>query len=106
MSAVHVYEITSGITTHRWLCAEHVTARRAAGWTVKAPAPLPDGLPCSDCEMVRQAAPGYVTPHVPFVPPDPASRLPNRAAVARMPGVAPMKTWPNSPKKIERKKAA
>ena len=104
--SVAVYEITSGITTHRWLCAEHVTTRRAAGWTVKAPASLPDGLPCSDCEMTRQSAPGYQTPTVDFVPPDPDSRLPTRTEIARMPGVAPMKPWPNSHRKIERKKAA
>ena len=104
--SVAVYEITSGITTHRWLCTEHLAARRAAGWTVKAPAPLPDGLPCSDCEMARQAAPGYVTPQVPFVPPDPASRLPSRAEVACMPGVAAMPPWQPKEKPRAARKAA
>ncbi len=90
MTSIAIYEMTAGITTWTWLCRDHVTARRASGWTVKAPAPLPDGSRCSDCERERQVAPGYVTPTVDYVRPDPGSRLPAPAEVARMPGVAPM----------------
>ncbi len=101
---IAIYEITSGITTYRWLCDTCVAARKTAGWTVKAPAPLPSGLPCSDCELKRQAEPRYQTPTVDYVPPDQNSRLPTRAEVARMRGAAPMKPWPKP--KDERKRSA
>lgn len=32
---VGIYETTSGITAWRWLCAGHVKARKAAGWSCK-----------------------------------------------------------------------
>ncbi len=76
---IAIHEISKrGKDAIRWLCRDHATARTADGWTVKVGAPLPDGMPC-------------VTPTVDFVPPDPDSRLPTRAEVARMSGVAPMK---------------
>jgi len=76
VNEVAIVEMTNGVTMWRWLCPPCIAARRAAGWTVKAPAPLPDGLVCSDCEMVRQAAPGYVTPTVAFVPTTEVRQLP------------------------------
>ncbi len=74
---VAVYELVREWTLYEHLCDPCVDARRAAGWTVrlrKAPQPAW----CSDCERARQAAPGYVTPAVPFVATRAESRLLNR----------------------------
>lgn len=105
--AVAVHEITNGgYAGPKWLCGPCVEKRKAARWTVKVGMPLPAGSRCGDCVVAEQAAPGYVTPTVDFVAPDPDSRLPSRAAVARMPGVAPMKPWPKRDEKKQIRRAA
>jgi hypothetical protein len=74
---VAVHEISNGgVTTYRWLCPEHVKARRAAKWTVKVGMPLPDDAPCDDCIRAEQAASDYSTPTVEYVTTSPGSRLP------------------------------
>ncbi len=100
---VFIVEMVNGISMCRWSCALCIDSRRASGWTVKVGDQVPGGA-CSDCELARQAAPDYSTPTPDFVSPDPNSRLPSRADVARMPGVAPMAS-PEPPKQKQRKAA-
>lgn len=66
--SVAIYELTLGITTHQWLCEPCKAERIANNWTVKIGLPLPPGYRCADCELKRQAATGYRTPDVDYVP--------------------------------------
>lgn len=50
-----VCEISSGITTWRWLCSSHQSSRRALGWTVKPTGKLAQ-WPCDDCPPVERSA--------------------------------------------------
>jgi len=85
-----VFEISNGgITTYRWLCARHQSDRRGAGWAVK-PNGRDAAWPCDDCVTAEQAAPGYVTPTVDFVPTSPGARRPTHREYRR-PG--PPETW-------------
>lgn len=101
---VSVVEMTNGISMHRWSCAACIESRRATGWTVKVGREVPGGR-CADCELARQAAPGYVTPSVAFAPTAPGSHLPTRTEVARMPGCKPMAPWPAPTAKPRPKRA-
>lgn len=86
-----VCEISNGgITTYRWLCARDQSDRRGAGWTVK-PTGGAAPWPCDDCLAAEQAAPGYVTPTLAFVPTSAGARCPTRA---ECPPPPPMKPWP------------
>lgn len=72
---VAVYELSREWTTPEVLCERH-RAERALTWSVKQMVgPFPAWLDCGDCNRERQAAPGYVTPVVPFSPTRPGSRL-------------------------------
>lgn len=76
MNAVRIFEISNGgFTGTRWLCPGHAT-ERTAKWSVKPGKSVPHDLTCDDCTKREQSAPGYVTPVVPYVKPDPNSRLP------------------------------
>lgn len=89
--ATQVCEITlGGAATFRWLCARHQSDRRGAGWAVK-PTGGAAPWPCDDCVAAEQAAPGYVTPAVAFVPTSPGARRPTRA---ECPPPAPIAPWP------------
>lgn len=75
---------------HQWLCKPCALARRTARdgagrliWIEVKPLQTVDGA-CADCEIKRQAAPGYVTPAVAFVPTRPESRLLTRAELAKI----------------------
>lgn len=78
-----------GIDTYVWLCARHQSDRRGAGWAVK-PTGADAPWPCDDCLAAEQAAPGYVTPTVDFVPTSPDARLPTRKEYRRP---KPPETW-------------
>ena len=99
MNAVRIFEISNGgISTHRWLCPEHVQARTDAKWSVKPGASVPHDLPCDDC--LHEAPPDNRP--VDFATTSEESRLPTRAEVAGMPGAAPMKPWPTTERRKEK----
>jgi len=48
---VGIYYITAGISTWKWLCAKHVAAREAVGWSCKRTGNVEHE--CDDCEAGR-----------------------------------------------------
>ncbi len=87
MNATRIYVMSNGgYTGPRWLCPKHMQSRVAAKWQLTPGKAVPHDLTCDDC---LHEAP-QDTRAVDYVRPDPNSRLPTRAEVARMPGVAPM----------------
>lgn len=59
---IGVYRLTREWSTYGWLCPRHVVERKAERWTCERIGEV-DGA-CQDCEIERQAAPGYVTPTI------------------------------------------
>lgn len=92
---VSIVELTREWTTSAWLCREHVVARRARGWTVKAIREVDQA--CDDCPHPPQPA------AVDFAPTTADCRLPTRAECPRP---APMKAWPKPGKKTTQPRPA
>ena len=70
----YVAEMTLGVTIWIWGCGPCLDARTAADWAVKRKDVIAFG--CDDCSRRAQAAPGYVTPTVDFVPTSPKAFAP------------------------------
>lgn len=86
---VWLCELVKEWDTWEWLCKACAIARRTVRnqfghliWSRVTPIKVIPGVNCSDCEKARQAAPGYVTPTVDYVPTSPQTFHPARRAAA------------------------